>query len=93
MASIGEQVECLRLDIGVVQGNPLEVFLGQLGVCRLAGLLAHGLDGVGTILRFLSAGDGGQAGGCQQQGPTTHSRPEGGDVARGVAGKVLTLTS
>lgn len=73
MARLGEEVESLGLDVGIVQGNPFEVFLGQFGVCGLAGLLAHGLDGLGTILGFLGTSDGGQAGLWSTKRPNMHT--------------------
>jgi hypothetical protein len=59
VASICEQVEGLRFDIGVVERHPLQVLLGQLGVCRLTTLLAHRLDGVRAVFGFLGAGNRG----------------------------------
>jgi hypothetical protein len=57
---IGEQVERLRLDVGVVQSGPFQILLGQLGVCRVACILSHGLNGLGAIHGLLGAGDSGQ---------------------------------
>jgi hypothetical protein len=59
-ALIREQVKRLRFNVGVVQCNPFQVLLGQLGVCRVARVLSNGLDGIWAILRLLSAGNSGQ---------------------------------
>lgn len=62
MAGIGEDVEGLGLDVGVVQRGPLEVLARQLGVDRLARLSADRLDGIRTVLGLLGAGDSSQTG-------------------------------
>lgn len=70
MAGVGEDVEGLCLDVGVVQGYPFQVLLGQLGVGRVAGILANGVDGFRAILGLLGTGNGGQARhvlGCEPQ--------------------------
>lgn len=59
MAGIGEEVEGLGLDVGVVERHPLEVLLGQLRVGGLTSLLAHGLDGFGAVFGLLGAGNRG----------------------------------
>jgi len=59
VACVGEEVEGLRLDIGVVERDPLEVLLGQLGVGGLVALLTHGLDGVRAVFGLLGAGNRG----------------------------------
>lgn len=61
MACVGEEVKGLGLDVCVVERGPLEVLARQLGVGRLAGLCADGLDGVRAILGLLGAGDSGQS--------------------------------
>lgn len=61
MTGLGEKVECLRLDVGVVERGPFEVLLGQLGVRRVAGVLSNGVDGIRAILWLLGAGNSGQA--------------------------------
>jgi hypothetical protein len=59
VSSLGEEVEGLRLDVGVVERHPLEVLLGQLGIGGLTSLLAHGLDGIGAVFGLLGAGNRG----------------------------------
>lgn len=62
MAAVGEYIEGLCLDARLVDGRPLQVVLGELRICRVALVLAHGLDGSRAILGLLGAGDIGQAG-------------------------------
>lgn len=62
MAFICKKVKRLRLDIRVVQCSPLEVLLGQLGECGIAGVLSNRLDGIWAIFRLLGAGNSGQSG-------------------------------
>ena len=57
VTGIGEEVESLRLNIGVVQDGPLEVLLGQFSVSRVARILANGLDSIWAVFRFLSTGN------------------------------------
>jgi hypothetical protein len=57
---VSENVEGLRLDIGVIQSGPLQVLLGQLGVCRFASVLSNRLDGIRAILGLLGASNSGQ---------------------------------
>lgn len=59
MAGVAEDVEGLCFDIGVIEGGPLEVILGQLSVGRLVALLAHGLDGLRTVFGLLGTGNRG----------------------------------
>jgi hypothetical protein len=59
VAGVGEEVESLRLDIGVVERGPLEMVLGQLRVGRLVALLAYGLDGIRAVFGLLGAGNRG----------------------------------
>ena len=54
------EVEGLRLDVGVVESLPLEVLLGQLGVRRVACILANRLDGFRAVDGLLGTGDRGQ---------------------------------
>jgi hypothetical protein len=60
VARVRVEVEGLCLDIGVVEGLPLQVVLGQLGVGRVACILANRLDGFRTVDRFLGTGNRGQ---------------------------------
>ena len=62
MTGVGEEVEGLRLDIGVLERRPLQILLVQLAVGRFAGLLSHGLDGVWAVDGLLCAGNGRQPG-------------------------------
>lgn len=55
------EVEGLCLNVGIVQGLPFEVLLGQLGESRLAGVLSNRLDCLGTVDGLFCTGDGGQA--------------------------------
>lgn len=61
VAGIRVEVECLRLDVGVVECLPLQIFLGQFGEGRVACILADRLDGFGAIDGLLGTGDRGQA--------------------------------
>lgn len=61
VAGVRVEVEGLRLDVGVVEGLPLQVLLGQLGVGRVARILANRLDGFGAVDGLLGTGDRGQA--------------------------------
>lgn len=61
MASVGVEVESLRLDVGVVESLPLQVLLGQLGVRRVACILSDRLDSFRTVDRLLGSGNCGQS--------------------------------
>ena len=79
VAGVGHEVEGLRLDIGVVDDLPLEVLLGQLGVGRVAGVLADGLDGLGAVLGLLRAGNDGKTDSCQWVAVVGGGERQGGD--------------
>jgi hypothetical protein len=60
VAGVRVEVEGLCLDIGVIEGLPLQVVLGQLGVGRVACILANRLDGFRAVDGLLGAGNRGQ---------------------------------
>jgi hypothetical protein len=77
MTRLGEEVEGLRLDIGVIQRRPLQILLGQLAVGRFAGLLSHGLDGIRAVDGLLCAGNGRQTGRLSEAIPSCSAGTEG----------------
>lgn len=60
VAAVSLEIERLRLDAGLVNELPLQVFLGELRVGGIAGILAHRVDGLRAVLGLLSTGDIGQ---------------------------------
>lgn len=62
VATVGEQIEGLRLHAGGLWSEPLQIGLGELSEGRVARVFAHGLDGFWAILRLRGAGDTGQPG-------------------------------
>jgi len=59
-AIITHRIEGLGLDIGVLEGAPPQILLGEFGITSSFGLLSDGLDGFGAVDRFLRAGNTGQ---------------------------------
>ena len=62
VTTVGLEVEGLRLDAGLLDEPPFQMVLGELRVGGVAGVFAHGVDGLGAILGFLGTGDIGQPG-------------------------------
>lgn len=50
MATVGDHIECLRLDIGAAHDLPCQIFLGEFGVWRLLGLLRNRVYALSSIV-------------------------------------------
>lgn len=59
-AIIAHRIKGLGLDIGVLEGAPPQILLRELSKTSSFSLLSDGLDGFGTVDRFLRAGNTGQ---------------------------------
>jgi hypothetical protein len=60
VTTVGLEIEGLRLDAGLLDELPLQVLLLEDRVGGVAGVFAHGVDGLRAILGFLGTGDIGQ---------------------------------
>lgn len=75
MTVVRDKIKGCSLDVGPLQGPPLEVITGELRVRRLLGLLGNGSNGRWAVDGLLSAGDIGQPSGSERVSRLANMRP------------------